>query len=72
MAKTLVAVGRGRIPLRVRNVYLYDVVFSNSQRLATVSAVAPGSVKEGRELSVTEISPGVVEVSLVDADQELP
>ena len=72
VARSLVTVGSGRIPLRVRNIHPYSVDLHRFQTLATVSAVDPGSVREGKELSVVEVSPGVVEVGLIDAGQEQP
>uniref|UniRef100_A0AAV2MC89 Reverse transcriptase n=1 Tax=Knipowitschia caucasica TaxID=637954 RepID=A0AAV2MC89_KNICA len=43
------------------------------QRLATVSAVDPDAVRDGKELSILNVGPGVVEVNLVDtADPDKP
>ncbi|KAK7925039.1 hypothetical protein WMY93_007349 [Mugilogobius chulae] len=72
VARALVTVGRGRIPVRVRNVRPYALTLSRFQRLATVSAINPDSVRNGKELSMAEVGPGVIEVGLVDAVQEPP
>ncbi|XP_070819607.1 uncharacterized protein [Chaetodon trifascialis] len=71
VARALVTVGSGRVPLRVRNIHPYAIDLSRFQRLATVSAIDPGNVREGKKLSLIEVSPGVVEVDLVNTDQEL-
>lgn len=66
VASALVTVGSGWVPLSVRNVQCYAVDLGRLQSLATVTSVDPGSVGENRELSLVEVSPGVVEVSLID------
>ena len=66
MARVLVTVQRGRIPLRVRNVHPHAFHLSRFQRLLLLSTL------EGKELSLVEVSPGVVEVGLIDADQTQP
>lgn len=63
MARALVTVGRGQIPLRVRNLKSYAVHLRRFQKQAMVAAVDPGSVKEEQELSMVKGSPGVVKVS---------
>ncbi|CAL9703600.1 unnamed protein product [Knipowitschia caucasica] len=67
VARALVTVGKGRIPVRLRNVHPYAVQLSRFQRLATVTAIDPDSIRDGKELSLVEVDPGVVEVRLVDA-----
>uniref|UniRef100_A0AAV2IZ80 Reverse transcriptase n=1 Tax=Knipowitschia caucasica TaxID=637954 RepID=A0AAV2IZ80_KNICA len=67
VARALVTVGKGRIPVRLRNIHPYAVQLSRFQRLATVTAIDPDSIRDGKELSLVEVDPGVVEVRLVDA-----
>uniref|UniRef100_A0AAV2JL18 Uncharacterized protein n=1 Tax=Knipowitschia caucasica TaxID=637954 RepID=A0AAV2JL18_KNICA len=73
VARALVTVRKARIPVRVRNVHPYALTLSRFQRLATVSAVDPDAVRDGKELSILNVGPGVVEVNLVDtADPDKP
>uniref|UniRef100_A0AAV2L847 Uncharacterized protein n=1 Tax=Knipowitschia caucasica TaxID=637954 RepID=A0AAV2L847_KNICA len=73
VARALVTVRKARIPVRVRNVHPYALTLSRFQRLATVSAVNPDAVRDGKELSILNVGPGVVEVNLVDtADPDKP
>uniref|UniRef100_A0AAV2KUJ1 Peptidase A2 domain-containing protein n=1 Tax=Knipowitschia caucasica TaxID=637954 RepID=A0AAV2KUJ1_KNICA len=73
VARALVTVRKARIPVRVRNVHPYALTLSRFQRLATVLAVDPDAVRDGKELSILNVGPGVVEVNLVDtADPDKP
>uniref|UniRef100_A0AAV2MFS4 Uncharacterized protein n=1 Tax=Knipowitschia caucasica TaxID=637954 RepID=A0AAV2MFS4_KNICA len=73
VARALVTVRKARIPVGVRNVHPYALTLSRFQRLATVSAVDPDAVRDGKELSILNVGPGVVEVNLVDtADPDKP
>lgn len=67
VSRTLVMVKGGRVPVKVRNVNPYPITLYKLQKLATVSVVDPLSVREGTDVSLTEVSPGVVEVGVVQA-----
>lgn len=68
--RTLVMLKWGEVPLRVCNVNPYPVCLYRLQKLATVSVVDPLSVREGFDVSLMEVSPGVVGVGAVQVGQE--
>lgn len=72
VARSLATVRRGRVPIRVRNIQPHPVTLSKLQRLAVISAVDPGDVRDGRDISLNLISPDVVEVQVVQLGQESP
>ena len=70
VSRALVTLRGGRIPVRVRNVNPYPVSLYRMQKLATVSVVDALSVREGADVSLMEVTPGVVEVGVVQVGQE--
>lgn len=47
------------------------MVLNRFQRVANVCAVSPENIKEERDVSLTEVSPGVVEVNLTEVGKKL-
>lgn len=70
VARTLATVQRGRVPVRVRNLQPYPVCLYRFQKLAQVTGVEDSEVRGGFGLHFTEISPGVVEVGMVQLGAE--
>ena len=63
-------VKKGRLPIRVRNINPFPMTLNHFQRVANISSVSPEYIRESRDVSFTEVSPGVVEVNLVDVSEE--
>lgn len=64
VARTLGIVNKGRVLVRVRNLNSHSVSLNRFQKLAIVSVIDPRDVKGERDLVLTEVSPGVVEVGI--------
>ncbi|RVE56965.1 hypothetical protein OJAV_G00211450, partial [Oryzias javanicus] len=71
IARTLVTVDHGRLPMRVRNLNPFPVVMSRFQKLANVCSVNPEDIRGCKEVSLCEVSPGVVEVAVIDVGESL-
>lgn len=71
MAHSLATVHRGRVPVRVRNVQPHPVTIHRHQGLAQVTTVVIHKVREGRDIHCTLVSPGVVEVWVVEVGLEV-
>lgn len=71
VARALITVNKGRFPIRVRNINAFPMTLNQFQRVANVSSVSPEYIRENRGVSLTDVSPGIVEVGFVDIDQEL-
>ncbi|XDV48519.1 hypothetical protein PO909_017918 [Leuciscus waleckii] len=65
VVRTLAIAHRGRVPVRVRNVQPYPVTIHRHQGLAQVTTVGAEQVREGRDIRCTLLSPGVVEVGVL-------
>lgn len=65
VARVLAKVQRGRVPVRVRNVQPHSVLLHRHQRLAQVTVMDGSAVRDGPDVHFTEVSPGVVEVGVV-------
>ena len=59
-------VHQGRVPVRVRNLQPHPVLLHRHQKLAQVDPLA---VREGQDLNLAEVSPGVIEVSVVQLSE---
>lgn len=71
IARTLVTLRRGRFSIRLRNINPFPAVLHRFQKVANVCSVLPEQVRADREVSLTEVSPGVLEVCLVDVGEEV-
>lgn len=69
VAHTLATVHHVRVPVRVRNLQPYPVHLYRHQGLARVTAVGPQQVRKDQDISLTRVSPGVIEVGIVQASQ---
>lgn len=58
---------RGRVPVRVRNAQPYPVTIHRHQGIAQVTTVGAEQVREGRDIHCTLVSPGVIEVGVLQA-----
>ncbi|MGH0124627.1 UNVERIFIED_CONTAM: hypothetical protein FKN15_076715 [Acipenser sinensis] len=64
VVRTLGIVNKGRVLVRVRNLNSHSVSLNRFQKLAIVSVIDPRDVKGERDLALTEVSPGIVEVGI--------
>ncbi|KAL2098960.1 hypothetical protein ACEWY4_005440 [Coilia grayii] len=69
VARTLATVHHGRVPVRVRNLQPYPVHLYRHQGLARITAVGPQQVRKDQDISLTRVSPRVIEVGIVQASQ---
>lgn len=70
VAQTLGTVMHGRIPVRVRNLNPFPVQLYWHQKLATISPIDPMEVQGERALTLTELSPSVVEAGVKTLNQQ--
>lgn len=68
-ARALTVVQKGRVPVRVRNLNPFPVCFHPYQQIATLFW-GPLEVRGPDILTLTEVSPGVVEVGMCQTAQE--
>ncbi|CAL9698843.1 unnamed protein product [Knipowitschia caucasica] len=66
VAKTLVEVKKGRLPVRVCNPHPYSVTINRFERLGRLFSVEAGDVHGVDDLSLSLVEDGVVEVALVN------
>lgn len=71
VARVLSKVHRGRVPVRVRNLLPYPVLLNRHHKLAKVTGVDATQVVDGPDIHLCEVSPGVVEVSVVQLGAEM-
>ena len=71
MARTLVTLKKGRFPIRVGTINPFPTVLHRFLKVANVSSVLLEQVRADREVSLTEVCPGVLEVGLVDVGEEV-
>lgn len=69
VARALATVHRGRVPVRVRNTKPYPVNLHRRQGLARVMAVGPQQLKENSDVCFNQLSPGVVEMGIMQVGQ---
>uniref|UniRef100_A0AAV2MR25 Uncharacterized protein n=1 Tax=Knipowitschia caucasica TaxID=637954 RepID=A0AAV2MR25_KNICA len=65
VAKTLVLVKGGRLPLRVCNPHPYSVSLSRFEKLGRMSSIEDGDVPGAEDLCLSLVEEGVVEMSLI-------
>lgn len=70
VARALTEVHKGRVPVRVRNLQAYPVLLHRHYKLACVTTVDATQVREGPDICFTEVSPGVIEVDVVQAGRK--
>lgn len=68
VARALATAHRGRVPVRVRNLQTRPVLLHLHHKLARVTTVDTSQVREGTDVCFTEVSPGVIEVGVVQAE----
>ncbi|XP_062403243.1 uncharacterized protein LOC134093673 [Sardina pilchardus] len=71
VARALTRVHRGRVPVRVRNLLPHPVLLHRHHKLAKVTGVDATQVVDGPEIHLSEVSPGVIEVSVVQLGTDL-
>ena len=70
VARALVRVRGGRVPLRLCNPHPYSVVVGRYQKLGKLYPVDAADVRGSRDLSLSLSEDGTVEVALVSAEEE--
>uniref|UniRef100_A0AAV2KXL7 Uncharacterized protein n=1 Tax=Knipowitschia caucasica TaxID=637954 RepID=A0AAV2KXL7_KNICA len=66
VAKSLVVVKDGSLPLRVCNPHSYSVSLSRFEKLGRLSSIEDGDVHGAEDLCLSLVEEGVVEVSLIN------